>query len=582
MRSTAIPVWTWIVTATLCSVLPAADKKDKEPPTPPEVIQVTAAIPLPCGEQTLVYLEGRNEGQQTWRPLDPDYLEVTVSGAARLIEDPAGPVTNPITVQVDQIAHGEANFTLRYVGMTHTASLAVGAAESIGEFSATIDVSEKTHAYRGLGGGVMFFDNQFGISRSGDVLDWCFRDVKTQFLHVLIRPGYEPRNDNDDWKSLVLHEFTFSGLDRPFLIIREALRRNPDLKIYATLYSPPPWLKDNGSTSGEGSLREGIQYRQELAEYVFAYLKHAHSEGIPIHYLGLFNEPDWPHTQDGMYFKDLGVLAETFHDTTAALEELIAADPEVTACPIHVFCDALGPGSITRASKNSEKLVERTALLEPVGVWTVHDYWNTGGDYWNHRFRELRQFPAVGERPIWMSEWAQRFPRGDLASGVEYGEKILNALRLGAEAWMVFEWLHPCGNQSGLISTDWGEHKPGRRYWRSKAYHVFRQVANTTPVGANVVRMSGTWQGESLVHGHQIEYLAVEKGGRLVVHLMNSEPRHVPYRLEVPGAQVGVRRSWLTTPTENLVKAPAPTRDANGAVRGEIPAYSLLTIEMSR
>lgn len=106
------------------------------------------------------------------------------------------------------------------------------------------------------------------------------------------------------------------------------------------------------------------------------------------------------------------------------------------------------------------------------------------------RYKELRKFPAVGDKPIWMTEWAQRYPHGDVYSDVEYGMKILNALRLGAEAWMVFEWCHPSGNQSGLISTDWSAQPPRQRYWRSKAYYVFQQIANTTPIGSKIVNLT--------------------------------------------------------------------------------------------
>src|SRR5262249_19514628 len=157
---------------------------------------------------------------------------------------------------------------------------------------------------------------------------------------------------------------------------------------------------------------------------------------------------------EGMYLPDLGALADTFVECSRALNTLIAADSDLKKPPVYVFPDTLGAGAITRGGANSLKLRARARLLDGVGVWGVHDYWNQSGTYWNDRFKELRAFPGVGKRPIWMTEWAQRYRRGDLASGVEFGANILNALRLGAEAWMVFEWCHPSGNQSGLISTD--------------------------------------------------------------------------------------------------------------------------------
>jgi hypothetical protein len=264
---------------------------------------------------------------------------------------------------------------------------------------------------------------------------------------------------------------------------------------------------------------------------------------------------------------------------------LIAADAQMKR-PIYVFPDVLGPGSITRGGKNSLKLKERIHLLDKVGIWGVHDYWNQAGNYWNDRFRELRAFPGVGAKPIWMTEWAQRERRGDLASGVDYGATVLNALRLGAESWMVFEWCHPSGNQSGLISTDWGAKPPRERYWRSKAYHVFRQIANTTPAGSQVVSMSGRWKGVSQAEGRGVEYLALRDADKSIVHLMNTEPAPVAFRISGRGIADKVQ-GLLTTPLADMAQvAPGELKlgrsGDSGTIAGTIPGNSLLSLIVER
>jgi hypothetical protein len=304
-----------------------------------------------------------------------------------------------------------------------------------------------------------------------------------------------------------------------------------------------------------------------------------------------------------MALPDLVALAETCHETAKALDALLAADKEVKT-PIFVFPDVLGPGALTRG-KQSASLKARTKLLDRVGVWGVHDYWNQAGTYWSQRYHELRAFPGVGAKPIWMTEWAQRYRHGDLASGVEFGAQILNSLRLGAEAWMVFEWCHPSGNQSGLISTDWGAKAPRERYWRSKAYHVFRQIANTTPAGplppsapgapagegakaraAQVVSMSGRWKGVSQVKGSGVEHLAVRAGDKIVVHLMNTEPAPTTFRVSIRGP-AGKVAAWQTTPLEDMAEVPAGDlkvgRQGDAAtIAGVAPANSLVTLLVER
>jgi hypothetical protein len=280
-----------------------------------------------------------------------------------------------------------------------------------------------------------------------------------------------------------------------------------------------------------------------------------------------------------MHFEDMGTLADIFADCAAALDELMAADTAFVVRPKLLFPDALGAGSITRSGANTEKLKSRTNQLARVDVWGVHDYWNTSGDYWTNRYRELRAFPGVGDKPIWMTEWAQRERHGDLDSALEYGRNMLNALRLGASGWLVFEWMHPYGNQAGLVSTDWGTETGARRYWRSKAYQVFRQIANTTPAGAEVVEMKQ-------LAGTTLEYLALKHDGKLIVHLVNSESRGVPCELRF-AHQVGTKvQTWLTTPRADMQPVStgisvAVNSNHVAIASAEVPAYSLLTIQLT-
>jgi hypothetical protein len=548
----------------------AADK------APPQAVRVLGPEVLQKNTRNLVYVEGLYEGKN-WKPLPPDQFTVKVAGAGHPVDDPAGKPMNPFEISADDVARGQLTIEVRAGDKVATRTFAVGTAKPAGLFEAKVNPAVVSHRFAGFGGGVLFYDNQFDITMGDDLYDWCFRDVRTSFLHVLIRPAYEKDGAAAaDWRSVDLDKYDFRSLERPFRIVKQALKRNPDLKIYASLYSPPARLKTNNSTGGQGSLKEGIRARQELARYVFAYLKYARQQEIPVHYLGLFNEPDFPHTQDGMLIDDLGTLVDTFHETTRALDTLIAADADMKKqAPTYVFPDTLGAGSITRA-KDTRKLRERVARLERVGVWGVHDYWNQAGNYWNDRFRELRAIPGVGAKPVWMTEWAQTERHGDLASGVEFGGNMLNALRLGAEAWMVFEWCHPSGNQSGLISTDWGAKQPRARYWRSQAYHVFRQIANTTPPNAKVVSMTARWNGPTQAKGKGIEYLAVRDADGVVVHVMNTEPFPVNYRVTIAGASDKVE-GWTTTPSTDMtaldakdfkVARPASSTVLSGVVAG--------------
>ncbi|MBT2575328.1 glycosyl hydrolase [Bacillus sp. ISL-51] len=70
--------------------------------------------------------------------------------------------------------------------------------------------------------------------------------------------------------------------------IKQALRINPKLKIIASPWSPPAWMKTNESLS-RGKLKD--QYVDELAAYYRKFIEAYKKQGIPIYAMTLQNEP---------------------------------------------------------------------------------------------------------------------------------------------------------------------------------------------------------------------------------------------------------------------------------------------------
>jgi glucosylceramidase len=82
-------------------------------------------------------------------------------------------------------------------------------------------------------------------------------------------------------------------------LVQQALQLNPQLKVMASPWSPPGWMKDSGSMVG-GSLLPGM-YRP-FANYFARYIKAYEAAGIPTHYISLQNEPLYvPGDYPGMY-----------------------------------------------------------------------------------------------------------------------------------------------------------------------------------------------------------------------------------------------------------------------------------------
>jgi len=80
--------------------------------------------------------------------------------------------------------------------------------------------------------------------------------------------------------------------DREYVlpVIKTAQRFNPNLKFFASPWTPPPWMKTNGRYGGGRLRRECYPY---FAEYLVRFIEAYRREGIEIHALTVQNEPEF-------------------------------------------------------------------------------------------------------------------------------------------------------------------------------------------------------------------------------------------------------------------------------------------------
>jgi glucosylceramidase len=79
--------------------------------------------------------------------------------------------------------------------------------------------------------------------------------------------------------------------DRAYIlpVLREARRINPDLFLFSSPWSPPGWMKDNGSMLG-GCMRR--TYMPDYANYFVKFIQGYRQEGVPIDAVTVQNEVD--------------------------------------------------------------------------------------------------------------------------------------------------------------------------------------------------------------------------------------------------------------------------------------------------
>lgn len=92
-------------------------------------------------------------------------------------------------------------------------------------------------------------------------------------------------------KDLTLSKFSMAK-DQPVIdMLKKILAINPNIKLMATPWSPPVWMKDNGSTIG-GSLKN--EYMGVYAQYFVKYIQSMKANGITIDAITPQNEPLHP------------------------------------------------------------------------------------------------------------------------------------------------------------------------------------------------------------------------------------------------------------------------------------------------
>lgn len=72
--------------------------------------------------------------------------------------------------------------------------------------------------------------------------------------------------------------------------IKEALKRQPDMHLFASPWSPPVWMKTK-KVYNHGRLRMDAQIKQAYAEYLLKFIESYKNEGITVHQIHVQNEP---------------------------------------------------------------------------------------------------------------------------------------------------------------------------------------------------------------------------------------------------------------------------------------------------
>lgn len=446
---------------------------------------------------------------------------------------------------------------------------AVPAAETV----ISVNAAAKRQKIDGMGCGAIFYEGHITslAARGHDqqqqaLYDAMFRDVPTDFLHLMIRHDHEPENDNaDPWMPAFKDEW-FKYAEHTAAICAAAKKRRPGMQLYATLYTPPAWMKTNNDVSAggkaRGTLRPGMEL--EFGEFCWAFLDWMHRHGHDIQYLSIANEPDWEHTQPG-YWLTPKAHADLLAGTAAYLREMIRRHP---GAPMPKLVAPNTLSAVDAAERWLPPLLAKAG--KDFAVAGTHDY-DRRGDRWSVLTK------AATGRPVWCTEWCVNGPDNSpelIRSAAEYWLAMTEAFNGGATAWMAYDWVYPPrpGGEA-LIHVDWGN-----RFTLTKIYHGFRQWNLPLTPGMSVVHTSLTGPAASGFSQPGVKAAAFlsADGKQLVIHAAAVQDTAAPVSLRITAAPGQTVQRFRTSTTENAAPLPAVQLDG-GKLTDTIPARAMMT-----
>ncbi|WP_333852923.1 glycoside hydrolase family 30 protein [Epilithonimonas sp.] len=168
-----------------------------------------------------------------------------------------------------------------------------------------VDASQKFQTIDGFGytltGGSVEVINQLSTSKKEELLQELFsnKDNSIGVSYIRLSIGASDLNSSvfsyDDMPAgqtdMSLANFSLSKDQALIDMLKKILTINPNIKIMATPWSPPVWMKDNGSSIG-GSLKP--EYYGVYAQYFVKYIQGMKAQGITVDAITPQNEPLHP------------------------------------------------------------------------------------------------------------------------------------------------------------------------------------------------------------------------------------------------------------------------------------------------
>jgi glucuronoarabinoxylan endo-1,4-beta-xylanase len=444
---------------------------------------------------------------------------------------------------------------------------------------ATVDFERPAQRIEGFGASIVgWHEDMVGLYRDPAYLDFVVGELGLSIFRMQVwgPVGVVPK---EDWTQITYKDFDWSAYDNRAQVNNDFARalkaRDPSIKIIGSIWSPPPWMKENGSLTGTGPgfLLAGDDPDNRLrddrykhyAKFLVEYQKYLIENGIGLYAFGPQNEPMFTQSFESCLFS-----GEEYARLVRTLGEMYAH--EKVEKPLFY-----GPEDMTLASYNPDgTTVDQTrhnAYVENLmrddvapyfDIWATHGYsdgvnpdqpHNTT-DYW----KSIKKFGL----PYWLTEGG--------TGGHEWPTPITNGVATRIHATLVG------GHAEAFVCWQISEAKPS-----SHAIMLMDQPTPKTYAAMHYWRFIRPDSVRLEVEGGDDSVLlsAYQRpDGALVIVAIN--PKDAPCDLALglrgtPATAFEDFQVFRTSADENLREL-EPLVPVEGSLDWRMPAYSIVTL----
>jgi len=336
-------------------------------------------------------------------------------------------------------------------------------------------------------------------------------------------------------------------------------------QLYGDAWSAPGYMKTNGSEANGGTLCgapgascSSGDWRQAYANYLTQYAKDYQNAGVPLTYLGAYNELNYTPSYSSMIMNPtqaadfIGILGPTVKGAG------LSPQPQI------VCCDVLGWSS---AQSYASGLESSSAASSAFSIFSSHGY---GG-------APTFAITGLGSRHAWETEWStfdnfdSAWDDGSDASGLTWAKSIYTGLTSANLSSFFYWWGASNGSDNEqLVRFSGSTVTPTGRLWAFANYSRY--------IHPGAVRI-GASSGDSNL---QVSAYKNTDGTVSIVVLNNaSSAITASYALQGTNVANGATVTPHLTNGSNNASQQATTTVGSGAFSATIPARSLVTYVVS-